>query len=81
MNIWIYDTMRQRTKGRHLWLRSLTGIAASQILDSVVFFSVAFLQVLPPRALIQVILVSYATKLVHALFITPFLYWSRKTTR
>jgi uncharacterized integral membrane protein (TIGR00697 family) len=79
----VFHRLRDATDGAHLWLRNIGSTATSQILDTVIFVTVAFWlaptllgvgMVLPGNVLVQLILGQYLLKLLIALLDTPFVY-------
>ena len=74
VNIFIYEWIKLRTKGKFLWLRSNVANIAGQLVDSLLFFSIAFFD-LPGPVLVQVILVGWAFKTFVVFLGTPFLYF------
>lgn len=79
VNIFIH--LRQKTKGRHLWLRNNAAILASQLIDTTLFTLIAFYGVYPFYALGEIIITEYSIKAALALFGTPLtymlVYWAR----
>lgn len=72
-----------RTQGQHLWARNLGSTGTSQLLDTIIFVSLAFAIVpatlgigssLPGVVLAQLIVGQYAIKLLIAVVDTPFVY-------
>ncbi len=70
-DIWAYEFWRKLTRGRHLWLRNNASTMASQLLDTVVFVSIAFYGVYPITGMIIGL---YTFKLLVAVIDTPYLY-------
>lgn len=79
VNIFIH--LRQKTNGRHLWLRNNAAILASQLIDTTLFTLIAFYGVYPLYALGEIIITEYSIKAALALFGTPLtymlVYWAR----
>jgi uncharacterized integral membrane protein (TIGR00697 family) len=81
-DVWLFDRLRTWTDGRHRWVRNCVSTGTSQILDTVVFITLAFavfpaLQGGDPllgRALVMTIIGQYAAKLVVAAADTPVFY-------
>lgn len=76
INIKIYEWIKVRTKGRFLWLRSNGANILSQLVDSILFFSIAFFD-LPGPLLVQAILAGWAVKTMVVFVGVPFLYLDR----
>ncbi|MCE4614364.1 MAG: queuosine precursor transporter [Desulfurococcales archaeon] len=88
-DVWAFHMWRIKTKGRMLWLRNNASTLVSQLLDTVIFISLAF-NVLPaviggnplPWDVIgTIILGQYIVKLVIALLDTPIVYLGVMMTR
>ena len=76
-NISVYDWINTKTKGKFLWLRSNGANILSQLIDSILFFSIVFFD-LPGQLLIQAILAGWLIKSLVVLIGTPFLYLDQK---
>jgi len=81
LNIWLFSMLREKTKKRALWMRSLAGAGAGQLVDSVIFFSVAFAYTIPDSQLFQAMAVGFAVKLFVACVAVPVLYASYPVIR
>jgi len=73
-DVWAFHWWREKTAGRHLWLRNNLSTMVSQLIDSALFITVAFLGLYPPAAVGKMILGQYAVKVAIALLDTPFCY-------
>lgn len=84
-DVWAFNYWKTRTKGRHLWLRNNLSTIASQLLDSVIFISLAFGGTVPFSVLLSMIFSQYLVKFIFALLDTPFCYlavsWARNDTK
>lgn len=78
LDVWLFHRIRRATHGRHLWLRNNLSTAVSQLVDSVIFITIAFYGVFP---LTGAIVGQYLVKLAIALLDTPFVYLSVKRLR
>ncbi len=81
-DVWAFLFWRRVTGGKHLWLRNNLSTMASQLLDSVIFITLAFAGTVGGRVLVNMIAGQYLVKLILALADTPFCYlavrWARK---
>lgn len=85
-DIWAFHAIRMKTKGRFLWLRNNGSTWISQLIDSVVFSSLAFLvfpvliigdeYALPFDTVAQIVISTYLLKIMVAAIDTPFIYLS-----
>lgn len=73
-DVWAFHMWKKLTKGKHLWLRNNASTMVSQLIDSVLFISIAFYGIVPNNVLINMILSQYSIKLIIALIDTPFVY-------
>jgi len=76
-DVFAYHMWMQRTHHRHLWLRNNASTWVSQLIDSAVFSSVAFLGVFPFNIVVQIFVTTYLLKVIVAALDTPFIYLSR----
>ncbi|HDS03520.1 MAG TPA: VUT family protein [Firmicutes bacterium] len=76
-DIWAFHFWKEKTGGRHLWLRNNLSTLISQLLDSLIFTLMAFAGTLPFSQLIQIIITTYLLKLIVAIIDTPFIYIGR----
>lgn len=86
-DVWLFNFLKQKMKGKYLWLRNNLSTMVSQLIDNIIFTWIAFVgffglfgwgQVFEWSIIIQIFLVSYAMKWIVAVFDTPFVYLSRK---
>ncbi|MDR2695115.1 MAG: queuosine precursor transporter [Deltaproteobacteria bacterium] len=70
-DVWLYNLLKDRMRGRHLWLRNNLATILSQLIDSVVFIAIAFYGVMP---LWPLIVGQWAVKATLALCDTPLVY-------
>lgn len=71
-DIWAFTFWKNRTGGRHLWLRNNLSTGVSQLLDTLLFISLAFYGTGAP--VISMIAGQYVIKLVIAVADTPLVY-------
>lgn len=71
LDVWLFHKMKALTGEKHLWLRNNGSTLISQLIDSVIFMTIAFYGVFP---LFEAIIGQYLIKLVIALFDTPIVY-------
>lgn len=79
-DVWFYHKIKAHTKDKHLWFRNNLSTVTSQLLDSIVFFSIAFLgtTAFPNlQSLVIPIITIWVIKSVIAVIDTPFIYFLR----
>ncbi|KGP71418.1 queuosine precursor transporter [Pontibacillus yanchengensis] len=78
----IFHKLKQKHGANKLWLRNNVSTMTSQLLDTVVFISIAFYGTVPMSALLAMIGTQYAFKWMVAIIDTPIAYalvkWGRK---
>ncbi len=77
-DVHLFHKLKELTKGKHLWLRNNGSTLTSQLLDSVIFITIAFAGTMPLGALLAMMGTQYFVKLVIALGDTPFVYLTVK---
>lgn len=70
-DVWAYHFWGKKTKGKHLWLRNNASTVISQVIDTSLFITIAFMGVIP---LFPLIVGQLAIKLIIAGLDTAFLY-------
>ncbi|MGG3999730.1 queuosine precursor transporter [Anoxybacillus kestanbolensis] len=61
-----------------LWIRNNGSTMISQLIDTLVFTSIAFLGVFPLHDWIQIFMTTYVLKWIVAMLDTPFVYFAKK---
>ncbi len=70
-DIWAFYFWKEKTKGKHLWLRNNLSTWVSQLMDTVIFITIAFYGVIP---ILPLIIGQYTIKIVTAALDTPLIY-------
>ncbi len=70
-DVWAFHFWKEKTKGRHLWLRNNLSTWGSQLMDTIIFITVAFYGVMP---LLPLIMGQYLVKIAIATIDTPLAY-------
>lgn len=73
-DVWSFHFLKDLTKGRHLWLRNNVSTIISQLIDTVIFISLAFAGTMSPRAVVWMMISQWLVKVAMALLDTPFCY-------
>ncbi len=66
---------------KHLWLRNNGSTMTSQLIDSLLFATIALLGTMPLNAWVQVVISTYLLKIIIAIIDTPFLYLVAKKSK
>ncbi len=77
-NVLIYHFLKEKTKSRHLWLRNNISTSLSQLIDTIIFISIAFYSVVPNAILLNMIITQFVLKVIIAVLDTPFIYAALK---
>ena len=73
INIYVFSAVKKKTGMRLIGLRTIAGSLAGQLVDSIVFFSIAFATTLPFKLLIQAMLTGFVVKVSVGVLSVPFL--------
>ena len=74
-NAWLMERIKEKTKGRFLWVRTIGSSVIGYMLDTLPFVLIAFAGVLAAYDLILMIILQYVMKLsIEVLFGTPLAY-------
>jgi len=76
LDVWLFDFLHKKTGQNHLWFRNNGSTFVSQLVDSLVFFSLAFVGTVSFGVLMKIIFTGYLVKLLVAVIDTPFIYLS-----
>jgi queuosine precursor transporter len=76
-DVWSFHFWRHKTKNKHLWLRNNASTITSQLIDTIIFVTIAFAGTMPMSALISIMIGQYIVKVVIAAVDTPIIYWAR----
>jgi uncharacterized integral membrane protein (TIGR00697 family) len=76
-DVWCFHAIRERTNGKHLWLRNNLSTMASQTIDTLLYSFVVWWGVVDLQTALQLGVVKYGFKIFIAAFDTPFIYWAR----
>ena len=71
LDIFIYQKIKNRTQGRHLWIRSNISTVLGQIIDSTIFVSIVFYASDHKAALLMG---SICVKMIISVLMTPVVY-------
>lgn len=78
-DVYIFDKIKQKfSKASQLWIRNNGSTLISQIIDTAVFTSIAFIGVMPFDQVVSIFIFSYIIKIITSLVDTPFIYWMRR---
>ena len=74
-NAWVMEKMKQKTKGKHLWLRTIGSSIVGYVFDTVPFVLIAFAGTVTWRDLLLMMALQYVAKLaIEACIGTPLAY-------
>lgn len=71
-DVFIFHKLKEKYNGKHKWLRNNVSTLLSQLLDTAIFITIAFIGTVPN--ILTMILSQYAVKAAYALLDTPFFY-------
>jgi len=71
MNAWVMSKMKVATKGKGFGWRAILSTVAGELCDSVIFYPLAFLGVMPVGAILSIILTQVTVKTLYEVLILP----------
>jgi queuosine precursor transporter len=77
LNVYLYIYLKERFAGTRLWFRANLANLCAQILDSLIFFTVAFWGVVPSAQVYEVIAIGFIIKVLFMMAAAPLLYLNR----
>ena len=81
-DVWAFHFWKGVTKGKYLWVRNNLSTITSQLLDSVIFISIAFYGEVPVEVMWSMVLGQWIVKWIIAALDTPLCYllvaWAKK---
>ena len=80
LDVFLYHYIHKKTgdNEKKLWIRNNVSTLTSQLLDTVIFTSVAFLGIYPGNIFVSIMITTYVFKAIVAIFDTPFIYLACK---
>jgi len=75
LNSYVLSFMKVKTKGKHLWARTIGSTIIGEGADSIVFNIVAFWGVFPNANLIQIVISGFVLKTLYEVVATPLTYF------
>lgn len=78
-DVFIFHKLKEKCNGKHKWLRNNLSTLTSQLFDTAIFITVAFIGTVPN--IFVMIISQYAVKAVYALLDTPFFYLLTKKNK
>ncbi|MEM7049351.1 MAG: queuosine precursor transporter [Acidobacteriota bacterium] len=76
-DVWFFHLLKEKTGGRHLWLRNTLSTVVSQAIDTLIYSLVVWWAVLDLPTALRLAAVKYVFKVIIAILDTPFIYWAR----
>lgn len=77
-DVWVFAEIRKAYKGKYLWLRNNLSTITSQLIDNILFTTIAFLGIFSWQIMLEIFITTMFMKIIVALCDTPFIYWARK---
>jgi queuosine precursor transporter len=78
-DVWAFHFWKRLfSRPQHLWIRNNLSTMVSQLIDSIIFCTVALLGLYEMNVWFQILLTTYILKLIVAAADTPFVYIARK---
>lgn len=73
-NSYVLAKIKVKTKGKHLWFRFVASTVIGEGVDTLIFYPAAFYGLWPENLLLNVMMSSYAFKVLWEVLVTPLTY-------
>ena len=81
-DVWLYEKIREKFPAKKfIWIRNNGSTMLSQLIDNLVFTTIAFYGVYPIDVMVNIFLSTYIIKFIVAICDTPFIYLADKMFR
>jgi uncharacterized integral membrane protein (TIGR00697 family) len=77
LDVWIFHYIKEKTQGKHLWLRNNGSTITSQALDTLLYSTIVWGPIVGLWKGIELAFSKYIIKIIIALIDTIFIYWAR----
>ncbi len=74
VDVWLFDFIKEKTKGKNLWIRNNGSTMISQGLNAILFNFGAFYGVFDTAILLDITIATYVIYMATSLLDTPFVY-------
>jgi len=71
MNAWVMSRMKVATRGKGFGWRAILSTIAGELCDSVIFYPLAFIGVMPFKAILSIILAQVTVKTLYEVLVLP----------
>lgn len=76
LDIFLFEKLREKTNGKHLWLRNNVATGISQCIENFLLYIIAFAGIYSMGDIIEMTLTCCLIELIVAVCDTPFIYWA-----
>lgn len=74
LNSYIMNWIKDNSKIKYLWFRTITSTIVGEAIDSIIFLSISFIGTIPNKALIEMIVCQALVKIIFEVIMTPVTY-------
>ncbi|RBQ22767.1 hypothetical protein ALNOE001_15470 [Candidatus Methanobinarius endosymbioticus] len=78
LNAYVFVKIKEITKGKHLWQRSLGSSLVGDLVDTVIFTIIAFLSTLSSMQFVGLLVIAYVSKILGETLLLPVTYGAVK---
>ncbi|MBI1273521.1 MAG: queuosine precursor transporter [Alphaproteobacteria bacterium] len=71
-NSWVMSRMKIRSAARNFPVRAVVSTVAAQFVDSIAFYGIAFLGVVPTEVVVSMIITAWLIKIAYETLVVPF---------
>jgi len=74
LNNYVFAKIKVRTEGKHLWIRALGSSLVGDLVDTLIFTTIAFLGTVSTGQFVGLIIIAYVSKIVGEVILLPVTY-------
>jgi uncharacterized integral membrane protein (TIGR00697 family) len=78
LNSFIFAKIKAKTEGKRFWLRAIASDLAGNLIDTIIFTTIAFYGTISFDQYIGLIIIAYVSKTIFGVVLTPVTYLSAK---
>jgi len=78
LNSYVFVKIKHITKGKHLWQRAIGSSLAGNLLDTVIFITIAFIGTISTIQFVGLLVIAYVSKMVGETVLLPVTYGAVK---
>ena len=76
LNAYVFVKIKEITKGKHLWQRAIGSSLVGDLVDTVIFITIAFIGTITTPQFLGLLVIAYLSKIIGEIVLLPVTYWA-----